>query len=67
MNSKVRTKDDLIRMIESLPDTWLPTKVIWWREPQTVAMVPDGEIREFHTRIEIELTGPIDVVDTSKK
>ena len=61
------TKQDLIRMIDDLPSTWLPSKVIRYREPHTLYMVPGGEIREFHNRIEIELEGPFEVVDTSKK
>lgn len=67
MTEKVKTKADLIRILESLPDSWAPTKCIWWREPETVALVTNGEIMEYHQRLEIELRGPTNTVDTSKK
>lgn len=58
-DKKVKTKDDLIRFIQSLPDGYLPTKCIWWHEPIMTAMLEDGGSEtEVKPRIEIEILGP---------
>lgn len=67
MSLKIKTKQDLIAYLQSLPDDWVLTKCITWRHPELVAMGVGYSDMEIHPYVEIQVDGPkfIERIDTA--
>jgi hypothetical protein len=56
---KIKTKKDLVRLIESLPDDWIPVGATISTSSEVVAMATDGDLYEGHKQVEIVIRGPL--------